>query len=87
MLGPLEDLLAKHESRYCLRKQVCLYIPKPETDNIKRSIQHMSTVLWKRLANEERMTSLVAKFKPVRKFPQNFTLFNLLVDITLNFLS
>lgn len=85
MLSPLEDLLAKHESRYCLRKQVCLYKnPKPETDNIKRSIQYMSTVLWKRLANEERMTSLVAK--PLRKFPQNFTLFNLLVDITLNFL-
>lgn len=76
MLGPLEDLLAKHESRYFLRKQVCLYIPKPETDNIKQSIQYMSTVLWKRLANEERMTSLVAKFKPlIKKIPSKFYTF------------
>ena len=40
MPGPLKGLLAKHETRYCLRKQLCVNIPIPKTDMVKKSIQY-----------------------------------------------
>ena len=54
MPGLLEDLLVKHETRYCLRKQLCLNIPISKTDMVKKSIQYMSAVLWNKLGNEMR---------------------------------
>ena len=55
----LQDLLVKHEARYCLRKQLCLNIPVPKTDMVKKSIQYMSAVLssleqaWQRNEDEQ----------------------------------
>ena len=46
MPGFLKDLLVKHETKYCLRKQLRLNIPVPKTDMVKKSIQYMSAVLW-----------------------------------------
>ena len=81
MPGLLKDSLVKHETRYGLRKQLCLNIPIPKTDMVKKSIQYMSSVLWNKLGNEMRMNSSLDNFKRlIKKLPPELLLLSVIIN-------